>query len=328
MHFFFDESGDFGIPRDDVGPRRAGIVAALVIPDHVAPELERKYRDFSSTLEANERVKGEPKGSRLCYRHKKQFAELLGRFIYRIALAPFTFDLSSLEGDHATPNARSAEAIREWIPKMEHEEPKKRLELLARQFERLSANQAHRLYSLANGFREAIWAAVSFFATGPNESSRDKLHFKVDRVHTQPNNREEQVFSGLIGAWLYAWSEIIPLQLVAEIHTPDLLIFKKYGKDGHLNLNPMLVGNIQFVDSADSWGVQIADISAAIIGDAVRHPAQYRSVMPFVKLMRACPYATSRGPGLLVADKTDAEVLKWYEPLRKALAVDRKRFYS
>jgi len=327
MQFFFDESGDFSIPRD-AGPRRAGVVAGLVVPDHVAPELERKYRDFASTLEPKERVKGEPKGSRLCYRHRKQFAELLGRFIYRIALAPFTFDLSSLEGDHANPNARSAEAIREWIPKMEHEESRKRLELLARQFEHLSVNQAHRLYSLANGFREAIWAAVQFFATGPNEASWEKLHFEVDRVHTQPNNREEQVFSGLIGAWLYAWSEVIPLQMIAEIHTPNLLLFKKYGKGGHIDLNPMLVGNIQFVNSADSWGVQLADISAAIIGDAVRNPTRYQSVLPYVKLMRACPYITARGPGLLVADKSDAEVLKWYEPLSKAVAADRKRFYS
>jgi hypothetical protein len=327
MHFFFDESGDFSIPRD-AGPRRAGVVAGLIVPDHVLAELEKKYRDFASTLEPSERVKGEPKGFRFCYRHKKQFAELLGRFIYRVALAPFTFDLSSLEGDHANPNARSAEAIREWIPKMEHEEPRKRLELLAKQFERLSVNQAHRLYSLANGFREAIWAAVSFFATGPNEASWEKLYFEVDRVHTKPNNREEQVFSGLIGAWLYAWSEVMPLQLIAEVHKPNLLLFKKYGKNGHLDLNPMLVGNIQFVNSADRWGVQVADISAAIIGDAVRNPTKYESVVPYVKLMRACPYITPRGPGLLVADKNDAEVLKWYEPLSKAVALDRKRFYS
>src|SRR3954454_11757882 len=93
VHFFFDESGDFSLPRSR-NEHRVGIVAALAVPDHVMPELERKYRDFASTLEANERVNGEPKGSRLCYKHRKTFGETVGRFIYRIIFSPVTFDLS------------------------------------------------------------------------------------------------------------------------------------------------------------------------------------------------------------------------------------------
>jgi hypothetical protein len=198
MHFFFDESGDFSLPRNS-DEHRVGVVAAIVVPDHVLPELEKRYLDFASTLEPSERVNGEPKGARFCYRHRKSFGEMIGRFIYRIVFTPFTFDLSTLEGDHAEPVPKMAEALREWVPRMKYEPARERIALMAKQINNLSTPQAHRLYSLANAFRESIQAAISFLATGPNESSWEKLSFEVDRVQQRANSREEQLFSGLIG---------------------------------------------------------------------------------------------------------------------------------
>lgn len=288
MHFFFDESGDFSLPRSD--EHRYGVIAALAVPDPVAPELEKRYRDFASTLEANERVNGEPKGARFCYEHRKKFGDMLGRFIYRIVFTPLTFDLSSLTGDRAEPKNKMVQALLDWVPKMKHEAPRERIALMAKQMANLSTPQIHRLYSLAAAFREVLAASITFLASGENESSWEHLRFEVDRVQKQANGREEQLFSGLIGAWLYAWSEKLPVQMITEVHTDDLLIFKKYGDEGGLNLAPMLIDNIHWKNSADSWGIQVADIAATIVADAVREPTSYRAVKPFIKLMRACPF--------------------------------------
>lgn len=311
------------------GERRAAIVAGIIVPDHVAPVLERRYRDFVSTLEPSERLNGEPKGNRLCYKHRKAFAEMLGRFAMSVALTPFTLDLTDLTPEQAAPNAKIAESIREWIPQMKHDAPKDGLEHLARQVENLSVNQAHRLYCLANCFREAISAAVAFFSTGENEPSWESLSFEVDRTHPKPGNREEQAFTKIIGGWLWAWTETWPIPLIREIHTPDLLVMRKYAHgDVGLNVRQLLHGNVHWHDSATNWGIQVADMAASIIGEAIRRPTAYEAVRPNVKLMRACPYESFRGPGLIVGDKRNTEVLAWYRPLVEAVRAEHHRFYG
>ncbi|HEX7679261.1 MAG TPA: DUF3800 domain-containing protein [Thermoanaerobaculia bacterium] len=317
MLFYFDESGDFAVPRDR-NDHRAGVVVGLAIPDHIAPLLERKFRDFASTLEQDERVNGEPKGSPLCYRHRKAFAELMRRFEGRIALMPATLLLSDLVADHAAPAGKMANALREIAPGMAAASLTERLQLAASQVGNLSDSQTLRLYTLANALREVLAASIQFLVFGEDDASWEHVSFEIDSPTRQPNSREHQIFETIVGGWLYAWSEKFPLQL-SPLHTPQLTVIRKYADHQGFNLNKLLAGNIKWRNSADSWGIQIADMAAATIGKALAHSDDQREVRIYEKLMRVSFHPYSRGPGLIVLNVDNPMIEERYGPLAAAV---------
>lgn len=315
----------FAVPRDRT-QHRAAVVACLAVPDDVAPELERRYRDFASTLERDERVNGEPKGARLCERHKKMFGDLLRRFSHRISLTPVTIDLSVLSGTaYASIAGGMAETLREWVPKMKHDGPREHLSLLARQSENLSADQALRIFALAICFREALHHAVLFLSHGEFEKSWEDLRFIMDRVHTKPNSREEQVFSIMVLGWLTAWSDTEPVTTIKEIHTSTHPIIRKYATGDGLELGSMLRDQVEWRDSASEWGLQVVDMAAAIVGDAVKNPSVPSAVRAFARVMRASFYSHRRGPGLFTPNPSAEETyVDKYRPLADAMRVDQE----
>jgi hypothetical protein len=326
MQFFFDESGSFAVPND-AAQHRASSIVCLAVPDHVASELERRYHDFASTLEQDERVNGEPKGSRLCDRHRKAFGDLLRRFAGQISLTPVTIDLSVLSGTaYASIAQGMADTLLEWVPIMKHDTPRENLKLLARQSKNLSQNQALRIFALAICFQEALQQAILYLSCGQFEQSWENLRFVVDRVHTKAESREEQVFSLMVLGWLAAWSETRPLMTIEEIHTPNHLIERKYGEDDGLELGRMLRDRIEWRDSASEWGLQIADMAAAIVGEAARNPTVPSATRAFARVMRSSFYVHTRGPGLFTPNPFAGEkYLDKYQPLADAMRDDQQR---
>jgi hypothetical protein len=319
MHFFFDEAGTFTVPRDQ-SLNRTGIVVGLAVPEDVLPTLEKRFLDFTSTLEKDERVDGEPKGYRLCVSHRKSFASLMARFRSRISLTPVTLDLSTLQGHHADPRSSTAAAVRAWIPQMKYAPAKEGLRLLASQIENLSANQMLRLYTLAQCFHEAIQHAILFLSFGEHEGAWENLTFEIDRVHQKANSREERVFSGTIAAWLAAWGEKRPITLIKEVHRDDLPVIRKYASGEFFDIGAMLQGNISWADSRDRLGIQIVDFAAAIIADATYESGDVVARKTYEKLMRTCGYGPARGPGLITFDPTNPLVAQRFEPLAVEVA--------
>jgi hypothetical protein len=334
MLFFFDESSAFAVPSRGDEQHSAAVVVGIAVPDLVAPFLEHDFRDFASTLERDELVNGEPKGARLCYFHRVVFGNLLKKYATRISVTPVTLDLSYLPGSYRGDKfaGRMRAELQDWSERMIYEGPRERIHLLAQQFQNLSASQALRIFTLANCFREALHHAILFLAYGEYESSWETLSFEIDRVHTKPNNREEQVFSIMLLSWLAGWSYGNPIRFLKEVHTPQHVINRKYRRDGGIELGSMIRGNLKWRDSAASWGIQLADISAAVIHAAVRNPNSRREVRPFLRLMRASFYSSERGPGLFAPEPSASEppndnlIVERYRPLCKAMSRDREKF--
>jgi hypothetical protein len=326
VYFFFDESGSFAVPRDGA-THRAAVIVSIAVPDHVIPILRRRFLDFASTLEKNERENGEPKGARLCITHQLAFGDMLRRLRTSIILTPVTLDLSILSGsEYASLGSGMADAIRDWIPRMLHDGPKDRLDLLARQASNLSDNQTLRAFALAYCFKKTLDHAVMFLSHGEFERSWNDLHFVVDRVHTQPASREEQVFSILVLSWLAAWSESDPIALIREIHTPGHTLVRKYSGEGGLDLGLILRDRIEWHDSRSNWGLQVADMAAAIIGKAVQNPASGAAAKPFVKVMRASCLTPARALNVFSPDlNTATDYVEKYQPLVDAMIADRDR---
>jgi hypothetical protein len=326
VKFFFDESGDFTVPGD--GTRhKAGVVVGVAVADHVRDELERQFRRFTATLEQNEFIKGEPKGSKLCLAHQNAFGNFLKRLRHGVIVTPATLDLSVLADTvYCSPGAGMAEAVRNWIPRMKHDAPKQRLHELAQQMSNLSATQSLRLLALAYCFRQLLEFSITFMSHGEFAASWEDLQFVVDRVHPKPNGREEQVFSITVMSWLAAWSEYRPIGLIEEIHTECHPIVRKYTVPEGLELGSMLRGRIFWENSATSWGLQIADIAASIIGRAIRNPGDRAAQQAFIRIMRASHGTPNVALNVFTPNPTAGQsYLEKYQPLVDALALDGER---
>src|SRR6266536_3139391 len=140
--------------------------------------------------------------------------------------------------------------------------------LIARQYRNLSINQALRIYSLSNCILEALEHAIIFLGNRGHEKVWEDVRFEIERVQVRPNSREEKVFSLMVLAWLTGWSRSRPFTLVREIHTPDHPFVRKYALSDGIDIGKLVRGRIDWVDSSESGGMQIADIGAKIVYQA------------------------------------------------------------
>jgi hypothetical protein len=127
-------------------------------------------------------------------------------------------------------------------------------------------------------------------------------------------------------SWLSAWSDRHPIAYIDEIHTPSHPIVRKYTLAEGLELGSLLRDRIRWEDSAKSWGLQIADIAAAIIGAAVQDPTNVAAVRAFVGVMRATYLSPAHALNIFTPiPEVDESYLDKYQPLADALALDQQR---
>ncbi len=271
----------------------------VAVSDLIYDELRNEFKNFVARLTPPECLQGEPKGSLLSYEHRVEFCNILARYD-GVSLTPVTLDLSSLSRQgEVVITERMYEMLCEWAGKMLYPGGRDGLLLIARQYRNLSVNQALRIYSLANCIREALEHAIIFFSNRGHEKSWDNVVFEVDRVQVRPNSREEKVFSLMVLGWLTGWSRTRPIILIKEIHTRDHPFVKNYDRPEGIDFGKLVRGRIRWVDSRDSWGVQIADIAATIVSQAA-YALDDRGglVSLYGALMRSSYYGPWRGPGL------------------------------
>jgi hypothetical protein len=321
MHFYFDESGDFAIP-DSPATHRAAVVMGVSVSDLIHDELREQFLRFVATLDASERLQGEPKGSRLSYAHRMDFCEMLTGY-GGIFLTPVTLDLSSLSQSGEEPmTERMYRNLCASAEAMLYPEGRESWRLTARQYRNLSSNQALRIYSLANCIREALAHAILFLNNRGHEKAWEHVRFEIDRVQVRPKSREEQVFSQLILAWLAGWSRSRPITPIRQIHTPDHPFVRKYRLPaGGIDLGKLVGNRIYWVDSSESWGVQMADIGATIVYQAA-HATDNRDGLRslYAALMRKSPYGPRRGPGVFSPLSTVSAIRgAKYMPLSEAM---------
>jgi Protein of unknown function (DUF3800) len=321
MYFYFDESGDFAIPSS-LTTHKAAVVMGVVVSDLIHNELRQQFHRFVAGLDASECLKGEPKGARLSYAHRRAFCEMLTGYD-GIFLTPVTLDLSSLSGSGEKQMTEGMyQSLCTSAEAMLYPEGRESMLLIARQYRNLSINQVLRIYSLANCIREALEHAIIFLANRGHEKAWEDVRFEIDRVQVRPNSREEKVFSRMVLAWLAGWSRSKPFTLVREIHTPDHPFVRKYDLSDSIDASKLVRDRIYWVDSSESWGVQMADIGATIVYQAA-HATDDRDglISLYASLMRKSPYGAKRGPGLFspleVSEITGAKYMLLSEAMRR-----------
>lgn len=91
MLFFFDESGDFGLPK--ASEHKCAVICGVVIPEIFAEGLRQEFEAFISGLSDAEISNGEPKGTLLTDKSRIRFCEMLSSHS-EVLVTPTTFDLS------------------------------------------------------------------------------------------------------------------------------------------------------------------------------------------------------------------------------------------
>lgn len=193
----------------------------------------------------------------------------------------------------------------------------------------LSSSQILRLYALANAFGEVIASSISYLAFDENEAAWNELAFVIDRVHQRANSREEQVFETILAGWLAGWSDLSSFGLrLSSRHTSDLTVMRKYCSVEGFDLYGLLRGNMHWQTSSETWGLQVADMAAAIIGHAVSRSSDPREVRVYEKLMRASFYPFFRGPGVIALDEENPVIKRQYGPLTAAVFEYQRRLFK
>jgi hypothetical protein len=322
MNFYFDESGSFDLPASSA-VHRAAIVVGIAIPDHVQESLFMRFKEFVSTLSQDELSNGEPKGALLTTNHRHEFAGLLSEFGGKISLTPVTLDLSSVSGSYCQElNKTMHEVLSEAKSRFMYPTARDEIELLSRQFRNLSNQQAMRVFAIANCFREALAHAVLFLSHKENEPSWDNPRFEIDRVQVKAGSREEKVLSLMILAWLEDWSRQKPLVTIKEIHTPNHLFIRKYCMEQGVDIGKIIRGNMYWVGSANSIGIEIADISANIVYCAAQDLNDSRQSLTILrKLMKGSSfYSPKRVTGIFsLTTALNSITVEKYRPLYEAL---------
>ena len=322
MNFYFDESGSFDLPASSA-VHGSAVVAGIAIPDHVQGPLFARFKEYVSTLGQNELSNGEPKGALLTTNHRHEFAELLSEFGGKISLTPVTLDLSSVSGsDCQELNKTMHGVLSEAANRFMYPTAREEMKLLSRQFRNLSNQQSLRVFAIANCFREALAHAVLFLSHKGNESSWYNPRFEIDRVQVRAGSREEKVLSIMILAWLEGWGRQKPLVTIKEIHTPNHVFVRKYCVEQGVDIGKIIRGNMYWVDSANSSGIEIADISASIVCRAAQDLDDSRQSLAILrKLMKGSSfYGPARVTGIFspTTALNDMTVEK-YRPLYEAL---------
>ncbi len=296
VDFYFDESGDFQAPKG--GVHRCGVVCGVAVPETSADALMSDFTGFVDGLSRAEKKNGEPRGYLLTDLSRERFCDMLSGHT-DVLVTPTTLDLTWHAAEQDGPITEHMKAILyEKAELCVHDTMREQMKELGRQWGNLSKNQALRLVALTRCFHQAITHSIVYHCQPSLHRCWEALQFTVDATHKSPLSREARVFEIMVLMWLCAWSKEDPMVTIEEIHTSDHPFVRHYctTPGGGIDLGKMLKGNIMSRNSAEIWGLQVADICANIIYQAVHDLNDYRGRLPvFGRLMKNCPYGPRLG---------------------------------
>lgn len=319
MRIFIDESGSFQIPPSS-DEHAAGVVVGVVVPEVCERRLFDKFAELCGTLDPLEVKGSEPKGSRFSQESRNRFCDLLAEDS-GVMLIPTTVDLSDLVGHGPQLPLELSETIHERAKKCVHKTMRDEMMLLSQRVANLSVTDLLKLLMYTECIQECVHHAVAYLSEEPYRDCWSSVEIVIDRVNAKPDSREKLVYEFMLLSWLTAWSERRPLMLIKEIHTKDHPFVKRYDTGTGIDVRRLYGDGLRWEDSESQPGIQIADVAAAIVFDAVHDLKNHNNRLPvFVSLMRSCPFPAQDGPGFVtLLPEGEAAQLEKYQGLVLAL---------
>jgi len=282
MLFYFDESGGF-----EAQPRghRAGIVVGVVLPESARDDVFDRFQAFLATLAQAEHDRGEPKGARLSDDSRSRFSEFVADCEDLLVVVTM-LDLTPLaQLDAATLRQSIIKKLNWWAEQCRYQTLREEVTLLAKQAGNLSVPQTLRLAATARCVMRALTHAVIRFAGDDHRPCWNTIRFELDAVQRRPGSREQTVFEMLLPAWITGWSIQEPMALIEELHTPDHPFVKQYETGEKIDFGAILRGNVHWRTSTGNPGIQIADMAATLVSQAVHGITTQRQLRDYGTLM-------------------------------------------
>jgi hypothetical protein len=278
MNIFIDESGSFvSAPKEGMW----NAVAAFALPEGARRGMEQAISSLKATC--NLGLKAEIKLSKLDEFKYMEFLERLGR------LNGTLFCIATDAGLNtpvilAVHQSQQVAKILEHIDKMVYEEGRQSVTFLANQIRQLSPQLYVQLFCQVELMFEVVSRAITYYAQHSPGTLRE-FRWRVDQKNTQRTNFED-VFEKLSPILLQAKSISQPLMMVRgfdysymkqyefEPSTAPTYLQDVYGfeecETEPLNIQKLIRGNIQFVDSQEVLGIQAIDLIVSGIRRCLR----------------------------------------------------------
>lgn len=288
MNIFIDESGSFVFhPKRDSW----SVVVAVCSP-------ESSRRALSKIVEDVRRAQGLLRGEvKLPMLGEKRFLSLLSRLAETEMTVFATATDSGLNEPALVQSHKAAQVagIRSNIPKMRFEGGRQALTLLANQLESLPNQLYVQLLCQVNLIHDVIDRAINYYVQRKPATLRE-FRWRIDQKNTSKTVFEE-TFEKIAPPLLQAHSIREPTIRIREFDYRHLSTYEfadgewptylqeEYGlppMDG-INVQKLLRGNLAFVDSNTSDGVQVADLLASglrrVLKNSFDDPAAIASAM-------------------------------------------------
>lgn len=280
MKYYFDESGTFR-PSASTDAFGLGIVVGIAIPDDLEASLFQCVQDLLRTV-VGSRCDGEVKGSHLSLESRTAFSKFLSARA-AVLVCPSVLDL------RLPPELDVSEGLAQKIFDVsrlcKHASQRAELELLSKQVRNLSKEQILRLVTWSRSARRSIQDSIIYFCEATPTCRWSSVKFAFDAVQTRPGSREEKVLHAMLPNWTVSATLTDPITLIEEIHDELHPLVQNYCVDAGVDVGKMFKGNLEFLSSKQSIGVQIADIAAAVIRCAMSPEAVDEDIRNYARLM-------------------------------------------
>lgn len=273
MHIFIDESGSFVYT-----PEKAAwsSICAVVIPENVLGEAESALSDFKKEngIALSDELKLGALDDEMSY----------FRLLLRLAKTNCTLYGVVTDAHLNTPEAVAAhkEATARGMlvnkEKMIHESGREAVQRAADMVRDLSAQLHVQLICQIKLMQLVVWQAVFYYGQHEPETLAAFV-WRVDAKALETKTEYEQAFEQLSPAYLQTISLADPIITVSEFDYSHMAAYvyardeapcylkEDYGVDqdltGSLNIGKVFRDDIRFVNSRDSFGIQLADLLSA-----------------------------------------------------------------
>jgi len=259
MEFYFDDSGDFSLPKED--EEEVSLWVGIVIPETCKKSVSKKYLTWEKEVCSKGSCHKEIKGSELdLFSREMLFAYLHDE--RDILIQPAIVDLQT---QHRLSPAGINIFLRELAyansAHLASAAEREQVQLHGRRIGNLSEEQILKFFTLTHCMIESIRKALLFLSHGQYSACWTDIHYWVDRSSKKPLSREESVFRESLGWALHHFTKREPIELLEWIHSDQHPFVKNFVTKDKIN-GKRLVKNIHFDDSCKNWGLRLADVIA------------------------------------------------------------------
>ncbi|WP_207267460.1 DUF3800 domain-containing protein [Pseudomonas sp. GW101-3H06] len=281
MYIFIDESGTFTYTPD---PDSWSSICAIAIPDDAigaAEEALHIFKQENGRAPTDELKLGKGTDEMSFFRLLNRL-ERLNCTLFGLASDAY---LNTPEAVNAHKNT-SAQMLLQHIDKMVHQSGRESVQNAADLVQKLPDQLHVQFICQIRLMHFVVWQAINYYAQRTPETLSSFV-WRVDQKDPARKTEYEKVFESLSPGYLQTLSLKDPMPKIMgvdysymakyEFAADDRPTYLKeeYGidvdLDSSLNIQKLIRDDIQFVDSKDDFGIQLADLLSAGLRRCLRH---------------------------------------------------------